>query len=395
MINQGTYENLSYELIAYAEIVIYEVSELLKELNNELINDPDSIIYLKKDYQNKVIKIIEKYKENADKWIESAIAAAYIKGIKHSESILKSNGLNYKITSKIENGDFLIKKPPGMQTVPPIPNSTLKLFEGIEDHTKFYGVFRNAAYYSIDKQPLQILRETDDIYRQVSIISGDKYYKEGNIFTRRKLSQSFLDEFAKKGVQSITYKDGRKVSIDSYSEMLGRTITGRAAVQASLNRFVESGYELGIVSAHFRACDLCTPYEGVVLSLTGKHPVYESIWDAELQGLFHCNCKHDISVFFEGMPKPEIMTHPEEKKLINEYGYDEAQKLTYQAQVRQREIERNIRYWKRRSLTSLDKKTELYSNKKVKEWQSKQREHLSNNKFLKRQYQREQINKSI
>ena len=395
MINQSTYENLSAELVFAAELVVGKIGGLLVKLNRLGINDPDSIFSSRRAYEKELINVIKEYREAAGMWVDNQIAKAYMAGVLHANGILLENSLNTSVVNSIGNGSFLIKSPPPIPPVPPIPGQTLAYFDGWERHTQFFGVFRNAAYYQIDKQPLQILRAGNDIFRDVSIMVGEKNYRESDIFTRRKMSQDLLDEYAKKGLQAVTYKDGRRMSIDSYSEMLGRTITGRTAVQASLNRYVETGYQLCIVSAHFRACDLCTPYEGRVLSLTGRHPDYESVADAELQGLFHAQCKHDISVFIEGVSKPlEIRTHPYEQALIDEMGYAEAQRYTYQAQLRQRAIERNIRTWKRRSSVALDKNTEEYANKKVREWQAKQREHLKDNKYLRRKYEREQIRKA-
>ncbi|MEN8907925.1 MAG: phage minor capsid protein [Clostridiales bacterium] len=395
MINQSTYENLSSELVFAAELLVWEVGGLLLKLNKLGINNPGAVVAAREKYETGLTKAIKKYKKSAIKWINEDVAKAYIAGLTHSNSILRANNLKTSNINSVLTGSFLIKSPPPIPPIPPITGQQLAFFEGWQNHTQFFGVFRNAAYYSIDKQPLQILRAGNDLYRDVSIMVGEQSYKESDIFTRRRMSQALLNEYSKKGLQAIRYKDGRNVSIDTYSEMLGRTITGRAAVQASLNRFVETGYPLCVVSAHFRACPLCTPYEGKILSVDGRHPDYESVADAETQGLFHPNCLHDISVYIEGVSKPlETRTHPREQKLIDEYGYEEAQRLAYQAQLRQRAIERNIRAYKRRSNTSLDKKTEEYNNKKTREWQAKQRDHLKENKFLRRKYEREQIKKA-
>lgn len=395
MINQETYEQLSSELIFAAELVVGKIGSLLVTVNKLAIRNPASIIAARKMYEKELVEIIREYRETAEKWVDEEVAQAYMDGLLSAQGILESNDLNTDIVDVVSNGNFLIKKPPPIPPVPPMTGQQLAFFEGWETHTQFFGVFRNAAYYSIDQQPLQILRAGNDLYRDVSIMVGERNYQESDIFTRRRMSQDLLDEYSKRGLRAIRYKDGRNVSIDTYSEMLGRTITGRAAIQASLNRFVQSGYSLCTVSAHFRACPLCTPYEGKILSVDGRHPSYESVSQAETQGLFHPNCKHDISVYIEGISEPlQIKTHHYEQQLIDEYGYTEAQKQSYQAQLRQRTIERNIRAYKRRINTSLDEKTKEYNNKKVREWQAKQREHLKENKFLKRKYEREQIKKA-
>jgi hypothetical protein len=107
------------------------------------------------------------------------------------------------------------------------------------------------------------------------------------------------------------------------------------------------------------------------------------------------NCKHDVSAWFEGIsPELETRVDPAEQKLIDEYGYKEAQKISYEAQQKQRYIERNIRKYKRRESVALDGKNKIAAQNKIKEWQSTQRQHLNNNEFLRRKYEREQIKRA-
>jgi hypothetical protein len=80
-----------------------------------------------------------------------------------------------------------------------------------------------------------------------------------------------------------------------------------------------------------------------------------------------------------------------EQELVDRYGYNEAQKISYKAQVKQRYIERNIRNWKRKEIVSLNNNEKIRAKNKIKEWQEKQRNHLDENTFLKRKYNREQI----
>jgi len=394
--NQDKFSKYSDYLIAGAQKVVLDIAKLVVNLNRKIIRNPQNIIFERRIYQEKVTKIIKTFDKEWKLWADEDLAKAYISGIKDAErSILTSgNKLNKsgEISGKLLLRDFA--PPPG---IPEIPGQISMLFSsaGYANHETFFGVFRQSAYYSLEGQQVQLMRAANDIYRDIAIMAGENHYSEADIFTRRKFSQSMLNEFSRKGVQSITYKNGARYSIDTYCEMLGRTLTGRCALQANINRMTESGYNLGIVSAHFRACDFCTPYEGVTLSMDGKSKEYESIWDAELQGLFHPNCLHDVSPFFEdvGNILPASID-PHEQDLIDQYGYNEAQKMSYAAQQKQRYIERNIRNWKRREVVSLDSKTKDYSNKKIREWQKKQREHLNDNQYLRRKYEREQIKKA-
>lgn len=395
MINQRSYEMFGVPLYTSAENVVYEILQIITKLNNRIIKDPDNIYKWKVEYEREIKKIADKFEKEWQKWADEDIPKSYLAGLKQTQRNIEYYGESTDIVNNIQNGSFMIQNTPPIPPIPPIPGQILAWFEGFENHTQFMGVFRNAAYYNLEGQHLQILRKADDIYRQTTIMAGEANYRETDIFTRRKFSQTMLDEYANKGIQTVTYKNGAKYSIDTYCEMVGRTTTGRAAMQASINRCVESGYNLVVVSSHFRACDMCIPYEGITLSIE-RHPNYETIDEAITNGLFHCNCSHSISPFFEGLTAEKELprVHPGEQALIDEYGYDEAQRMSYIAQQKQRYIERNIRKYKRRKITALDEFEKKRMNNKILEWQKKQRDHLDKNNFLRRKYEREQIKKA-
>ena len=291
MINQRSYEIFGVPLYTSAENVVYEILQIITKLNKRIIKDPTNIHRWKALYEEEIKKVAGKFEKEWKKWADEDIPRAYLAGLKQTEKNIKYYGKSTNIINDIQNGSFMIQNIPPVPPIPPIPGQTLAWFEGWENHTQFMGVFRNAAYYSLEGQNLQILRKGDDIYRQTAIMAGEANYRETDIFTRRKLSQTMLNEYANKGIQTITYKNGAKYSIDTYCENIGRTMTGRAAIQASLNRCFESGYNLVVISSHFRACDMCIPYEGVTLSVE-RHPHYETIDEAITNGLFH-NCCYD------------------------------------------------------------------------------------------------------
>jgi hypothetical protein len=387
----GNSGNFGEGLSESAQNVVYNVLLAVTRLNKRLARDPDNILKYKKMYDKEIYSIAKRFDKEWKHWADKDLAKAYLFGLKDAEKEIKKFGLK-DISKNIVNGSFLIESPPPAP-IPEIPGQTLLWFEGYESHPTFFGVFRNAAYYSLEEQRFQIIRKANDIYRESAILAAEKTFQESDYFTRIRFSQAMLDDLAKKGLQTITYKNGAKYSLDTYCEMAGRSLSNRATLQSRLNRYNQSGYNLVIVSSHFRACNLCTPYEGKTLSIE-PHPVYESVADAETQGLFHSNCKHNISVWFEGMEKSQPSLATGEQKLVDEYGYKEAQKISYAAQVKQRQIERNIRNWKRRSIVGLDKNTKNFADKKVRYWQYRQREHLKENTFLPRKYSREQIGKA-
>jgi hypothetical protein len=72
--------------------------------------------------------------------------------------------------------------------------------------------------------------------------------------------------------------------------MVARTTTMEAHLQGTANRLVEQGHDLVKVSTHRGACELCQPWQGKILSITGKTEGYPTLEEAKAAGLFHPNC---------------------------------------------------------------------------------------------------------
>lgn len=104
-------------------------------------------------------------------------------------------------------------------------------------------------------------------------------------------------ELKDNGITALRDRGGKSWDLDRYSEMLVRTKLTQAHNTGVANRMVESGYDLVIVSDHLGTCELCRPWEGKVLSLTGRNENYQSVDDAKAGGLFHPNCRHVYSPY--------------------------------------------------------------------------------------------------
>jgi hypothetical protein len=399
MINPSTYEYFGKRLAIAGENVVTSIGHFLTNVHIGIIKDPGDILKLGEKYHKQVKGTINLWGKNWKAWADEDLTQAYITGIQHTEKELQAiaKDINIRIPNKpISTATPLAGKLPSLTLPLSIPKTITGVFKKYPGHLSVYDVFRRAAYHNLEGTSLQILRVSQDLYRDIAIQAGENMFKEADFFTRRAISQSMLDDFAKRGVQSVIYKNGRRVSIDSYTEMVGRTMSGRAAIQGSLNRYEEYGYDLVRVSSHFRACELCTPWEGKVLSQSGESKKYRSLNDAVMAGLFHPNCAHDINPYFPGISgKLETRVDPAEQRLINEHGYSKAQEITYEAQQRQRQIEKSIRTWKRREMTALDPAEQAKAHRKMLDWQASQREHLRKNTFLPRKYNREQIKRAI
>jgi hypothetical protein len=231
---------------------------------------------------------------------------------------------------------------------------------------------------------MMILRETRDVLRTIQIEASTAQFLEADTLTRRAFTQDIMNRIANDGIPAVRYADGRMVSTEAYSEMVARTTLGNSARQGALNRSAEMGNDLVRMSTHARSSPMCEPWEGEVYSLSGTSDKYTDLQTAIDGGAFHPNCKHSLNPYYEGI-SPELQPDgtPEENLLGNA--------VTYQAEQEQRYYERGIRQWKRREEVALTPEDAEKAKSRVSTWQAKQREHLEENPYLKRQYARESI----
>jgi hypothetical protein len=233
-----------------------------------------------------------------------------------------------------------------------------------------------------------VLRKMDDVYRQVV------YRAEINMAAGAKTLAQAIDmatkDFLERGIDSITYSDGRRVNISSWAETALRTASQRATFLGEGAKREEWGIRTVVMSAHANCSPWCLPYQGKVLI----DDVYTSISpeQAEQQaqemrvprlsvamrnGAFHPNCRHTLSTYFLGISRlPEPVN-------------DEKAERLYHAEQKQRYIERNIRKYKRLEAGSLDEQNVERYKRKVSEWNMRMEELLEAYPQLRRDRARE------
>lgn len=222
----------------------------------------------------------------------------------------------------------------------------------------------------------RILRAADDLYR--SVIAQSTGEALTGAYTRRQSSQAALNRFAAKGITGFIDKAGRGWTMEAYAEMAVRTGAGQAMLKGNFARLQQYGQDLVIISDAPRECPRCTPWEGKVLSLSGKDSKYQSVSQAREAGLWHVNCRHSASLYQEGITRPIKATSDPE-------GYAASQKQRY--------LERQVRASKRVEAAAMDDAAAKAAHQKVRAYQAKLREHVADND-LKRLYYREQIGKA-
>ncbi|MCL4293543.1 MAG: hypothetical protein KJ056_11020 [Acidimicrobiia bacterium] len=207
---------------------------------------------------------------------------------------------------------------------------------------------------------LQILRSTLDDYRRV--VADTTAQAVTGTWTTRQAAQRALDRLADRGITGFVDTAGRRWGLDSYVEMATRTATGRAQVAGTLDRFQAAGRDLVVVSDHTQECSLCRPWEGRVLSISGRTAGYPTVAEATAGGLLHANCRHVLGLWVPGLsePIPGPTADPEGDLL----------------RQRQRYLERGVRRWKRREATAITAKTHRYSRAKRIQWQEALDDHV-------------------
>lgn len=371
------------------------IARALTNAHKQLILDPDSINNAQRKYDVEISKALSEWNKQWKDWADKDLATAYLQGVKRADNEIKQRNLKTPPDKPISSSTPMAGKADSLLPDKAIPRAIQKTFKtsNIPNHLTFYNVFRRVAYHNLEGSSLQVLRSSRDLFRDAAIKAGEKMFKETDIFTRRAYSQEMLDDLIKQGIKSVTYKNGRKVSIEAYAEMVGRTTSHHAAIQAELNRYEEYGYDLVRVSSHFRACPLCVPWEGAILKTNEINDPHQEEYDGYLSdaisaGLFHPNCAHGLTAYFpELSPDQEVRMDPAEQELVNQHGYKKAQELAYQAQEQQRYIERQIRNWKMRGITALDDAETKKAYNKVLHWQTAMRTHIKDNSFLRRHYE--------
>lgn len=205
-----------------------------------------------------------------------------------------------------------------------------------------------AAGQQIRDTGLVIKSQQEAIYRDVVQQTAGRMLTTG--MTRRDASWDAMQEWADKGVTGFVDRGGRSWQMTSYAEMIGRTAASQAIMQGHRDRLVDSGNDLVMISDAPEECVKCRPWEGKILSLTGRtrpgtyttgdgssYTVAGTLAAATSAGLFHPNCRHRTVAYFPGITPPLVDTEdPEGDKLRQQ----------------QRYRERHIRQLKRRAQTS-------------------------------------------
>ena len=169
-----------------------------------------------------------------------------------------------------------------------------KGFKKVLDKTNDYKDLSNAQKQLIKADLEKIVANIKANSRRNILDIQESFIKQ-----KKKLTKGFLQTFRKYGIAYFTDRRGARWTLERYVNMATTTVLANANRQAFFMKSIEMGndlvkvYHIGLTPE----CDLCKPFTGKVLSITGRTKGYLTIDEAkEISGhLFSYNCDHDVN----------------------------------------------------------------------------------------------------
>lgn len=263
----------------------------------------------------------------------------------------------------------------------------------------FHGVNRNKVDAIIseslgiqDRAEKAALRMMNDIYRDV-VAKVSVKMSTGSMTLPSAIDEAVQD-FLSRGINCIEYKNGRRVNIADYVHMALQTAATRSYLCGEAAKRKALGIDTVLVSQYGGCSPTCLPYQGKVYiddvwgdfdgpingsmgrSRNGKW--YMLLSAAIKGGLFHPNCRHTLSTWFEGVSRmPELLN----AAVISR---------NYALEQKQRKMEQNIRRLKRLCEGTSDSKQNAIYKKRLGIAQKDIRAFIAENgNVLRRDYWRE------
>jgi len=247
-------------------IKFYEQAEreILDQLNRALLrgNQTEYLTQMKRNIE----AILRQLREGNRTWCSEAIARVYSEGLNNADAMLKDIGATVKA---------------GFGAI----------------HQQAAQVLAENAYQRFEDVVQVIGRQVNDIYRELALENV-----RGTVIgydTWKQTARRYREQLAERGVTGFKDRSGKMWNMRTYTEMVARTTTQQAHTEGTLNRLSEQGHDLIIVSRHKSPCSLCAPWEGKVLSITGKTKGYPTFEEAKSAGLMHPNCRHAVSLYID------------------------------------------------------------------------------------------------
>ena len=174
------------------------------------------------------------------------------------------------------------------------------------------------TYASIAEGMTGITRTTNKVISMarresilIEIAKGDVLGKD-----RRTIAKNVAQVLEDDGITALVDRGGRQWDLQTYGEMLARTKLTQAHNTGTINRMTETGYDLVEVSSHSGSCPLCEPYQGQLLSISGRSKGYDTLDNAVGMGLFHPNCRHTITPYSNTFLDVSLVWDADQQKYV-------------------------------------------------------------------------------
>lgn len=327
-------------------------------------------------WQSLQLEALEDYKRNSKEFVNKG----YLSVADKLENLLKKTNSDARLKQEsnilkaVQNG-YSTKKP---------TKSISKAFFRVNDR-KLRAITK-ASRNDLKKASKSMLRMANDQYRQV-IYKAQVFASTGTVTVNQAIDMATKD-FLSKGINCIEYKNGRRVGIDTYAEAVIRNANKKAYLVGEGTKRDEWGVHTVLISQYGACSPTCLPWQGKVYiddvyssgtQKDGQGTGYPLLSSAIAGGLFHPNCKHTMTTYFEGvttMPKKsDVAKTRENSNLV----------------ATQRYNERQIRKYKRLENNSLDRDNQSKYKRKRLEWQKRQRELIDKHPEMHRNYKRESL----
>ncbi|HAT4254981.1 phage minor capsid protein [Clostridium perfringens] len=329
-------------------------------------------------YRKRNKKLVDEYNKPIQEAINIEIQGKFIQAQDSFDKLINEIKIQFPEDIKeLQTVREYIAKELGKKATPQVEDK----FFGINE--KKLNALQETVTNDLKKAQMSVLRKMDDVYRQ-TIFKTHVYLQSGTKTINQAIDMATKD-FLEKGINSITYKDGKQVNISSYAEMCLRTASQRATFLGEGKKRDEYGIHLVVVTAHANTCKMCEPWQGKVLiddifsHGTKEDGDYPLLSEAVGKGFLHPNCRHTLATYFTGITRLPVVPNGED-----------AIKL-YEAEQKQRYYERELRKWKRFKAGTCDEENKEIASKKVKELEKILKKYLENNREFRRNNYREKV----
>jgi len=209
-VTENTFSRFSLEITDQAEeLVLYGLLQL-RQISERLVSNPDLSINEQQEL-NRLQAQWQDFINEADSWLEEELADSYIRGIE------RGNAMGGTVTAGAFASVGLMT--PSISPTDP-SDAVIEKFSEYPEHIDTFSRFKAKAEQELRQTRLPIIRQQEgrikDIIREASATA----YREGDTFTRRQFSQDLMRRFSDEGITGVTYSNGRRVQLDSYSEMV-------------------------------------------------------------------------------------------------------------------------------------------------------------------------------